>query len=95
MPAYAFTTYLVLDEAGLRYHRPWRKDMAIPWPDFVHYEVLNNPRAATSTYYLRSRTGVTIPIADTSHNIADIIVRIQARRPFPEQPYQRRAWYGG
>jgi hypothetical protein len=94
--AFILSTKMILDEAGIHYVRWPNKRTTIAWESLDHYEVVVNTRQVTSTfYYLRPKDGESIVVTDNAYNAEDLMTRIKARHPLPQQPYKRRKWYGG
>lgn len=93
--AFMLSASLYLDEAGLHYRRGWKRVTSIAWQELDHYEKLRNPKTTTNVYFFRSVDGKTIPVEETGYDVKDLLQHIDSRRKIPEQPYQRRHWYGG
>jgi hypothetical protein len=86
---------IILDQTGIHSRSPFSGETEIVWNDLSHVERLYNRRAVTTTYFIRSNTGTTIAVGDSSFDVADLLSRIEKHRVLPEHPYKRRRWYGG
>jgi hypothetical protein len=86
---------VILDQIGIRCRSLICRETVIAWDDLSHFERFYNVRAVTTTYFIRSKTGTTIGIGDSSFDVANLLRRIEMRHALPERPYKRKRWYGG
>ena len=86
---------IILDQTGIRDNSLICGETSIAWDDLSHFERLYNPRSDTHTYFIRSKTGTTIAMGESSFDTSDLFRRIEKHRILRELPYKRRKWYGG
>ncbi len=92
---------LSLNDEGIHLRQAFGRSTSIPFTALHHVERYRSSSAGKATWFLRSvpdpLTGrdQTITLPEMTYNVDHLLRSIRERTPLPEQPRQRRHWYGG